>query len=195
MRKLALHPDGGSERGDRTRLRNQMERLFGCSVSLIYEDERSKRFVRSHIAESGVYWWNPKRPDERMLWDSKIRLGEAFLQRDRQPSRTARYEHPQGPQAVRLGPRSLSLGGLPDLHPPSPLRLSWRQLCRQFGSEQAQAGDKFVVRNFRTQALRELKKIKMAWPDLNYATARGVLILHPSKSAVPPTPEPLRLVE
>ena len=73
MRKLDLHPDGGSERGDRTRLRNQMERLFGCSVSLIYEDERGKRFVRSHIAESGMYWWNPKRPDERMLWDSKIR--------------------------------------------------------------------------------------------------------------------------
>ena len=79
MRKLDLHPDGGSERGDRTRLRNQMERLFGCSVSLIYEDERGKRFVRSHIAESGMYWWNPKRPDERMLWDSKIRLGEAFF--------------------------------------------------------------------------------------------------------------------
>ena len=76
----------------------------------------------------------------------------------------------------------------------APLRLPWRQLCRQFGSEQAQAGDKFVVRNFRTQALRELKKIKLAWPDLNYTTARGILILHPSTPAIPSEPEPLRLV-
>ena len=28
--------------------------------------------------------------------------------------------------------------------------------------------------------LRELKKIKLAWPELNYTTAKGVLILHPS---------------
>ena len=31
-----------------------------------------------------------------------------------------------------------------------------------------------------------LKKIKLAWPGLNYATAKGVLILSPSKPAVPP---------
>ena len=34
--------------------------------------------------------------------------------------------------------------------------------------------------------LRELKKIKLAWPDLHYATAKGVLILYPSKPAIPP---------
>ena len=195
MRKLALHPDGGSERGDRTRLRNQMERLFGCSISLIYEDDRGKRFVRSHIAESGVYWWNPKRPDERMLWDSKIRLGEAFFNEI--------VSHPVPLDMNTLKALKRCALGL-DLYLwvayrtftlRAPLRLSWQQLCRQFGSEQTQAGNKFVVRNFRSQALRELKKIKMAWPDLNYATARGVLILHPSKSSVPPAPEPLRLVE
>ena len=32
---------------------------------------------------------------------------------------------------------------------------------------------------FRTDCLRELKKIKLAWPELNYSTAKGVLILHP----------------
>ena len=33
MRKLDLHTSGGSSRGDRTRLRNQMRRLFHCTVS------------------------------------------------------------------------------------------------------------------------------------------------------------------
>ena len=38
----------------------------------------------------------------------------------------------------------------------------------------------WTVQNFRRKVLRELKKIKLAWPELNYATAPGVLILHPS---------------
>ena len=39
---------------------------------------------------------------------------------------------------------------------------------------------------FRRDALRELKKIKLAWPDLNYSTAPGVLILHPSTPTIAP---------
>ena len=54
----------------------------------------------------------------------------------------------------------------------------------QFGADPAKADDKNTVNNFRTDCLRELKKIKMAWPGLNYATAPGVLILWPSKPAV-----------
>ena len=38
MGKLDLHMSGGSNRGDRTRLRNQMDRLFNSTVSLVYED-------------------------------------------------------------------------------------------------------------------------------------------------------------
>ena len=39
MRKLDLHTSGGSSRGVRTRLRNQMRRLFSAHVSLVYEDK------------------------------------------------------------------------------------------------------------------------------------------------------------
>ena len=42
MRKLGMSDDSGSPRGDRTRLRNQMKRLFGCSVSMIYEDDAQR---------------------------------------------------------------------------------------------------------------------------------------------------------
>ena len=47
------------------------------------------------------------------------------------------------------------------------------------------------MNDFRKDCLRELKKIKLAWLDLKYATAHGVLILSPSKPAIPR----LRLVE
>ena len=36
MRKLDLYSTSGGTTGGRTRLRNQMRRLFGCMVTLIY---------------------------------------------------------------------------------------------------------------------------------------------------------------
>ncbi len=50
MRKLGMEDRSGSTRGDRERLRNQMSRLFRCTVSLIYEDERGDASVSSLIA-------------------------------------------------------------------------------------------------------------------------------------------------
>ena len=70
-----------------------------------------------------------------------------------------------------------------------PLRLTWSQVYRQFGVDPAKASDNQTVQDFRYKVLRELKKIKLAWPELHYSTARGVLILHPSTPAIPPSPE------
>ena len=43
-----------------------------------------------------------------------------------------------------------------------------------------------TVDNFRKDCLRELIKIKTAWPDLSYSTAKGVLIMSPSKPSIAP---------
>ena len=185
MRKLGLQTSGGSSRGDRTRIRNQMDRLFNASVSLIYEEERGKATVNSQIADRTELWWNPKRPDEQVLWESKIELGEKFFHEI--------ISHPVPLDMNTLKALKRSSLGL-DLYMwmtyrtfslQQPLRLSWRQLYRQFGANPAKANDKFTVRDFRRNVLRELVKIKAAWTDLNYATGKGVLILLPSKPAIP----------
>ena len=62
----------------------------------------------------------------------------------------------------------------------------WRLLYGQFGAHPDKASDNQTVQHFRYKVLRELKKIKMAWSGLNYSTARGVLILHPSTPAIAP---------
>ena len=64
--------------------------------------------------------------------------------------------------------------------------MTWPQIYRQFGPNPANADDKNTVNDFRTKALRELKKIKVAWPGLDYATPAGVLELRPSEPSVPP---------
>ena len=76
-----------------------------------------------------------------------------------------------------------------------PLRLTWQQLYRQFGTDPANVTDKNSVQMFRRKVLRELKKIKLAWPDLHYSTAKGVLILLPSTPAIAPVAAPLRLAQ
>ena len=77
----------------------------------------------------------------------------------------------------------------------APLRLSWRQVYRQFGAHLDNASDKRTVLNFRTKVLRELKKIKLAWPELNYTTAPGVLILLPSTPTIAPVAASPRLAQ
>ncbi len=73
------------------------------------------------------------------------------------------------------------------------LAIPWPGLYRQFGADPSKANDKLVVNDFRKDCLRELKKIKAAWPGLKYGTAKGVLILAASKPAIPAVSGP-RLV-
>ena len=186
MQKLGINSDSGGSRGDRTRLRNQMKRLFNASVRLIYEDEHGEASLNSLVADRTEFWWNERKPNERSLWDSKIRLGENFFNEI--------IRHPMPINMNTLTALKRCALGL-DLYLwlsyrtftlKRPLRLSWRQLYCQFGVDPAKANNKFAVRSFREKALRELKKIKLAWPSLNYSTAKGVLILSPSPPAIPP---------
>ena len=68
-----------------------------------------------------------------------------------------------------------------------PVALPWKRLYRQFGADPAKADDRFVVRNFRTKCLRELVKIKTAWPEFRYSTVKGYLVLFPSRTLISPT--------
>ena len=186
MRKLGIHTQSGGRGGMRTLIRNQMKRLFGCSVTLNYEDEQVSTSVNSHIAERTEFWWNERKPDEPVLWQSKIRLGWNFFQEV--------IQHPVPLDMNTLNALKRCSLGL-DLYfwlayrtfaLKNQQRITWRQLYRQFGPHPDKASDKNTVKNFRRKILRELKKIKIAWPELNYSTATGVLILHPSTPTIAP---------
>ena len=79
MHKLDLDDRSGGANGERTRLKNQMRRLFGCTVTLVYEDEQREARVSSFIADRADFWWDTKQPDVPVLWDSTIQLGEQFF--------------------------------------------------------------------------------------------------------------------
>ena len=193
MRRLGMAPIGGGSRGERTRLRNQMKRLFNAHIQLAYENEQVSASVNSPVASRTGFWWNERKTSERLGWESKIELGEKFFHE------IIRHPVPLDLNILKALKRS-SLGL--DLYLwltyrtftlKRPLRLCWPQLYRQFGAHPTKAKDHYTVKDFRKGCLRELIKIKTAWPDLAYATAQGVLVLWPSKPAILPTR--LQLVE
>ena len=134
-------------------------------------------------------------PNEPSLWDSKIELGEKFF------NEITRHPVPLDMNTLKAMKRSpLGL----DLYLwlvyrtfllRAPQRLSWPRLYQQFGAAPAKASNNVTVQRFRKDCLRELQKIKIAWPELNYTTAKGVLILLPSVPAIAPSSDPPRLVE
>ena len=187
MRSLDVYTTSG---GTHTRLRNQMRRLFNAHVQLVYADEQGEARVSSSVADRTEFWWNERKPDEPSLWESKIELGEKFFNEI--------INHPVPLDMNTLTALKRSSLGL-DLYLwlvyrtfslRAPLQISWKQVYRQFGADPARATDTRPVDNFRTKCLRELKKIKLAWPELNYSTALGVLILHPSTPIIAPSDHP-----
>ena len=186
MRALGVYSSSGGRGGVQTRLRNQMKRLFNAHVQLVYKDEHGEASVSSSVADSTAFWWNPKRPNERMLWESKIELGEKFFNEI--------INHPVPIDLNTLTALKRSSLGL-DLYLwlvyrtfplRAPQRITWKQVYRQFGVDPAKADNRRTVDDFRKDCLRELKKIKLAWPELNYSTAPGLLILHPSTPTIAP---------
>ena len=115
MRALGVYSSSG---GKYTRLRNQMKRLFGCTVSMTYEDKHGDQFVSSLIAERGEFWWNERKPDEPMLWDSKIYLGEAFFNEIINHPVPLDMNTLTALKRCSLGLDSLPLADLPHLRPP-----------------------------------------------------------------------------
>ena len=183
MREIGLDSSSGA---GRRRLRTQMDRLFHAQVEMIYEDQLGKQSVASRVADRSRLWWSNSQPDQQTLWNSTIRLGEDLFNEI--------ISHPVPLDMNTLKALKRSTLGL-DLYLwlvyrtfplRAPLRLSWPHLYRQFGADPAKADDKLIVNAFRTDCLRELKKIKLAWPELKYSTAKGVLILLPSTPAIAP---------
>ena len=183
MRTLGVYNSSGRTQ---TRLRNQMKRLFTSHVQFIYEDQHGEAIVNSSVADRMEFWWNPKRPDQPTLWDSKLRLGEDFF------NEIIRHPVPLDMNTLKALKRSplgldLYLWLVYRTFPlRAPLRLTWKQVYRQFGVHPDKASDHRTVQDFRRKVLRELKKIKIAWPGLNYATVRGSLVLYPSTPVIAP---------
>jgi hypothetical protein len=209
MRDLGINSDSGGSRGDRTRLRNQIDRLFNCHVDLIYEDKHKKISTGGRFAPKTVLWWDYHQPQQDTLWQSWIQLGEELF--------TEIIAHPvpldmRILKAMRRSPLGLDLYMWLSYKTYSLYRnrlenrrreqtgsntarlketevLSWPRLYMQFGVHPEQAIDNVVVQNFRKDVLRELRKLQICWRDLDFEKREGGLAIN----ACPPSVNPRAL--
>ena len=182
MRELGVRSSDSAGRfGVRTRVREQMHRLFGATLRVEYESkvELRSRTVTGPIADETDLWWQPRQFRQVESWRSTVHLGHRFF------SEVLDHPVPIDLKVLRAMKRS-SLGvdvylwltyRLFQLR--EPVNLSWPVLYRQFGSDPGRASGR-AVDYFRSDMLRELVKLKMSWPGLRYRLGRGFLQLRPS---------------
>ena len=168
--------NSGGRWGIRSRVVQQMHRLFCCAITLELQRSRpdadgALRFMGG-IAELQDLWWPPRNPDQPMLWTSTIELNHRLFRE------LIEHAVPINLRVLRAMRRS-TLGldlylwltyrtfGLK-----SWLRLSWRQVYEQLGAEGGRP-TRYQINAFRTDVLRELIKLRVAWPDLAYRVQSG----------------------
>jgi len=190
MHQLGIESNSGGSRGDRTRLRTQIDRLFSAHLDLIYQDQKQKISTGGRIAPKTVLWWDYRQPNQQTLWKSWVEIGEELFNEiiahpvplDMNILKKLRRSSLGLDLYMWLSYKTFSLY----THKQKPERLSWQRLYAQFGADPAKAEDRRAVDDFRKDALRELKKLKVAWPALSYATPTGCLEIRPCPPSIPP---------
>jgi hypothetical protein len=186
MRELGLDPSRGGKRSDAYRLRDQMQRLFRSQISFDETRENGQRWLDMQIAPSAEFWWDVQNPEQGVLWNSWIEVGEKFYQ--------AVLASPvpvdmRALRALRKSPLALDLYGWA-VHRAFgvykkgvPQRITWQQLQGQLGGDYADPKD------FKKKAKLALRKISAVYPALRLQDMDGGFILLPSRPAIPEQPK------
>lgn len=188
LAELGLARQGG-KRGDITRLRNQIVRLFSSNVSCRYRSEDSDQGAGFQIAKEYSLWWTPKAPDQMPLWKSTVTLSTDFF------NEITDRPVPVDMEALRALKRSpLEL----DIYCWLTYRMSylrkdtlipWPLLQLQFGADYAQ--DAKGLRNFKSKLLVRLKRVLEVYDTAKVDAAEKGLLLKPSPPHVAKRPVPM----
>jgi hypothetical protein len=183
MRHLDMVPTGGRW-GSIARLREQSRRLFTTSVSCLYDNTEACGEAGFRIADRHILWWDPKRPDQRSLFNSTVTLSERFYEEIRTSPVPIDM---RAMKALKKSPLALDIYfwltyRLSYLR--QPRVIPWAALQLQFGA--GYKADARGRRDFKRAFLRELKKVALIYPKAKVETEEGGLVLKPSSTHVPP---------
>ena len=134
------------------------------------------------IAMRQELWWDPKDTLQQVLWNSFIELNHELFKEIVQHAVPLDMRTLRG---IRRSPLGIDLYMWTTYRNHTrrlyarPLKLTWYQLYQQFGGRPEKASPK-AVGKFREKCIRELKKIRIAWPGLKYETPFKHFVLYPS---------------
>lgn len=183
MRSLGIKGSTGGKNGNITALKTQARRLFASTITASYDGGGASDDVGYKVADRTMLWWNTKNPDQAGLWTSTVTLSEPFF--NEITSRPIPFDF-RVLRQLKKSPLAIDLYMLLThrmSYMTKPTAIPWPALAWQLGADYGEA------RKFRTKAIGALKKIQIAYKDLNVTVLddhEGLLLL-PSLTSVTKT--------
>lgn len=183
LETLDLNRSGG-QRGDITRLRQQMKRLFSCMISAEFTGKNHFVLDNVTLVDRAVVFWDPQDENAAGLWNSSIILSERFFQEC--------VDHPVPVDMRAFGALKRSPLAI-DIYCWLTYRFSylrnrtlipWELLKGQFGADYREGQQGLL--DFKRAYLRELNRVIELYPDARVDTNKNGLILQPSLTSVRP---------
>lgn len=190
MREVGVRPSGGST-GPMRRFRDQTRRLLNTTISFSWEgvDEQGNHAtgdLGQRLASKSFIWWaQPDAAKPKPTADGGyLVLTEEFYEELR--------KHP-----VPVDSRVLAALVSPlaiDIYMwltyrystlSKPLSITWENLATQFGTQTNSR-----IRNFRQEFRRQLKKVRLVYPNARVEANTDALLLYPSPTHVRPVAVP-----
>jgi hypothetical protein len=188
IEKIGLSVETGrGKRGDATRLRTQLHRLFCATIAFQQNVEQGNlhgiRQREVAVSAARELWWDPKTPDQLTVFKSWVEISEHFyswaLQAPIPVDLRVLKALKQSPLALDLYVWA-SYKSLIAARSGRPQAMTWHDFMQQFGTEYKSP------KNFQQAVTKKLKLIQQLYPKLRVAEVRGGLeILPTSRPAIP----------
>ena len=182
LRKLDITP-GGGKRGSATRVRNQIERLFGSTLTVRYDDGQGQGYVVRHAPVAAEFsLWTGKDPNQAQLWENAIVLSDEFYKEI--------MDHPvpldmRILKEIKTSPLAIDIYlwlTYRSSYLRKPTEISWAQLQQQFGA--GYAANPRGRTNFQQAFKRELGRVLALYHGANIALEHGRVRLLPGEPSV-----------
>lgn len=177
LKELDLYRTGG-KRGDITRLRNQMIKLFASAISASYTDPNRVTGMNMQIASNYNIWWDNKVIDQAGLWESTVKLGEDFY------NELVTSPVPvdmRALKALKSTPMAIDLYTwltYRNSYLKKPTLIRWESLQMQFGADYSRTLD------FKKSLKGSIKKVSLVYPEAKIDIGDKGLILKPSPTHI-----------
>lgn len=184
IRRLGLNPYGMGKRGQISLVKNSAIQLFTAAIRWTESGENKFNFKNVEVASQGSLIWTPHSNAggiENHQWQGFIDLSESFF------NQCVQHSFPVDLNVVHALRSSVAI----DIYVwltykmnvlNKPLKITWRQLKFQFGSEYSD--DANGIKNFRGKFIAQLK-IVLEHYQANVDATTECLELRPSNTHIP----------
>lgn len=186
-------------------LKKQAHRLFSSMISLTGTTDAELGLENVVIAKRAFLFWNPKKPDERSLWESTLTLTSDFFDdvtKAPVPVDLRVLHHlRQSPLAMDIYTWACYRQFLLKAKGQGMVKIPWGALMAQFGSSYGTKSQEVItdekelkkredqaVRNFRHKFMKRLSEVGIFYPELadGIEDSPRFLIMKSVKLHIPP---------